>query len=144
MEFKRKLHTWQDFKIGSVFSVKLCHFSFHPIAKAITDTTLIKKSQLINETMSHFLSFSTMSVCSLSWHVIPTSITVTSRFCLSQINNSGLLLRTLSRFLLQCPLQLFYFALTLEYWVVSYLLPSLKAQLIYYAQVQPSDQFIVF
>ena len=33
-----------------------------------------------------------MSARSLSRHVIPTSITVVSRFLLSQINNSGLLL----------------------------------------------------
>lgn len=50
---------------------------------------LINKSQLISDTLSYFLIFSTMSVCSLSWHVISISVKVTSRFLLSQINNSG-------------------------------------------------------
>lgn len=72
--------------------MKLYHFSVNFIAKAIAECTLIDKSQLISETMSYFLIFSTMSVCSLSWHVIPVSVKITSRFLLSQINNSGLLL----------------------------------------------------
>lgn len=88
---KKKTHHVAGFQNRKV-SIKLCPSSVHLITKATIDATFMNKSQLIREMVSHFLIFSTILVCSLSWHVIPTSVKVTSCFLLSQTNDSGLLL----------------------------------------------------
>lgn len=88
---KKTTHHVAGFQNRKV-SIKLCPSSVHLITKATIDATFMNKSQLIREMVSHFLIFSTILVCSLSWHVIPTSVKVTSCFLLSQTNDSGLLL----------------------------------------------------
>ena len=89
-ELKKTQHV-AEFK-NRTFSIKPSSFSVNLITKATTDAILINKSDPIREVMSYFLFFCTMLVCSLSWHVIPTSTKVTSHFLLSQINDSGLLI----------------------------------------------------